>query len=82
MIWIAAGQAERDDLSSSIWKIDGIEGYVYPAASAQPSGTSRIVRAHNPSTLNWVIVPETDLALWQSYGFTAAAVLIGYAYLN
>ena len=32
--------------------------------------------------LNWVLFPESDLAQWQSYGFTGATIIVGYSYLN
>jgi subtilisin family serine protease len=81
--YIAAGQAERDAVSlNADWVIDGIEGYLYSAAGAQPAGTSRILRGFNPTSVNWVLFPESDLAQWQSYGFTGAATVVGYAYLN
>ena len=81
--YIAAGQAERDAVTSNVdWFIDGVEGYLYSASGAQPAGTSRILRGFNPTSLNWVLFPESDLALWQSYGFTGAATVVGYTYLN
>lgn len=80
--YIAAGPVERDALDPAIWRIDGVEGYVYPASGAQPPGTSRILRGVNPTSLNWVLFPESDLPQWQSYGFTGAATVVGYSYLN
>ncbi len=80
--YIAAGAAERDALDAAIWRIDGVEGYIYPASGAQPPGTSRILRGVHPTSLNWVLFPESDLAQWQSYGFTGAATVVGYTYLN
>lgn len=80
--YAAAGSTERDALDPALWRIDGVEGYVYPASGAQPPGTSRILRGVNPTSLNWVLFPESDLAQWQSYGFTGAATVVGYTYLN
>lgn len=80
--YIAAGSTERDALDPALWRIDGVEGYIYPASGGQPPGTSRIVRGFNATSLNWVLFPESDLAQWQSYGFTGGTTVVGYTYLN
>ena len=80
--YIAAGQAERDALAPAVWNIDGVEGYLYSAVGAQPAGTSRILRGFNPTSLNWVLFPESDLAAWQARGFTGGTTLVGFGYLN
>ncbi len=79
--YIAVGTADRDSLGTSSWKIDGVEGYIYPPSASQPAGTARIVRGFNPASLNWVLFPEVDLVAWQAAGFTVST-FVGYAYLN
>jgi serine protease len=80
--YLAAGNAERNALSTSIWKPDGVEGYIYPTNIAQPSGTIRIVRGHDAANLRWTVYPESQIATWQARGYTSGTTFIGYAYPN
>jgi serine protease len=80
--YIAAGNAERNALSPSIWNLDGVEGYIYPSNIVQPAGTIRIVRGHDAANLRWAIYPESEIGAWQTRGFTSPTQFIGYAFAN
>ncbi len=80
--YLAAGNAERNALSTAIWFLDGIEGYIYPSNIAQPPGTIRVVRGHDAANLRWTVYPESQTAAWQARGYTSGTTFIGYAYPN
>jgi serine protease len=80
--YLAAGNAERNALSTSVWNLDGIEGYIYPSNIAQPSGTIRIVRGHDATNFRWTVYPESQIATWQARGYTSGTTFLGYAYPN
>lgn len=80
--YLAAGNTERNALSTSIWFLDGIEGYIYPSNIAQPPGTIRIVRGYDAANLRWTVYPESETAAWQARGYTSGTTFIGYAYPN
>jgi hypothetical protein len=44
------------------YKLDGIEGYIYPLSMAQPLGTVRLMRKYNPTLDDHAIFPETRLS--------------------
>lgn len=80
--YLAAGNTERNALSTSVWFLDGIEGYIYPPNIAQPAGTIRIVRGHDAANLRWTVYPESEISAWQARGYTSGTTFIGYAYSN
>lgn len=69
----------------SFFMLDGIEGYVYPPNSAQPSGTVAVIRMEKlpppGGTYTWILGAQSDQTSFQSLGFVNPVVL-GYAYLN
>jgi serine protease len=68
------------------YKIDGIEGFVYPKSMAQPSGAVRLLRRYNPARDDTAIFPETPViaATMAAQGYTtlSGADWIGYVYAN
>ncbi len=67
------------------YKVDGIEGYVYPKAATQPPGTVRLMRKYHPGRDDNAVFPETELASMQVQGYvedTNSTDWLGYAYLN
>lgn len=66
------------------YKLDGIEGYVYPKSMAQPPGTVRLMRKYNSARDDRAIFPETRLAAMMAEGYTlnTGSDWIGYVYPN
>jgi len=67
------------------YKLDGIEGYIYPLSTAQPLGTVRLMRKYNPTLDDHAIFPETRLSEMLAAGYTANTGYsdsIGFVYPN
>jgi serine protease len=64
------------------YRIDGIEGYVYPKTLAQPLGTTKLLRRYNASRDDHAIFPETKLVQYQNEGYTSGTAWLGYVYEN
>ncbi len=67
------------------YKLDGVEGYLYPKSLAQPAGTLRLMRKYNPERDDHAIFPETEAAAMWAAGYTVNTGntdWIGYAYPN
>lgn len=66
------------------YKLDGIEGYIFPDYEPQPPGTVRLYRKYNPARDDHAIFPETMLAEMTSAGYTqnSGHEWIGYVYVN
>lgn len=78
----AAGVVAYQD---SGYKLDGIEGYIYPKnVSPQPAGTVRLMRKYNPARDDHAIFPETLLGAMQAQGYTqdSGSDWLGYVYPN
>ncbi len=69
-------------VSAAGYKIDGIEGYVYPSGYAQPAATEPLIRAYNPSVDDHAIFPQSLQASMASQGYTANVANLGYVYRN
>lgn len=69
---------------SSGYKLDGIEGYIYPKTISQPTGTVRFMRKYNPARDDHAIFPETMLSTMTSQGYTenSGSDWLGYVYPN
>lgn len=70
-----------------IWgyKLDGIEGYIYPKTmSPQPIGTVRLMRKYNPTLDDHAIFPESMLSAMTALGYTqnSGSDWLGYVYPN
>lgn len=72
--------------SYSAWgyRLDGIEGYIYPKTIAQPAGTVRLMRKYNAARDDHAIFPESELAAMQAQGYTvnSGSDWLGYVYPN
>lgn len=66
------------------YKLDGIEGYIYPKSLPQPTGTVKLMRKYNPARDDHAIFPETQLATMAAEGYTAdsGSDWLGYVYPN
>lgn len=69
---------------TSGYKLDGIEGYIYPKTIAQPPGTLRLMRKYNPTRDDHAIFPETALSSMTAQGYTqnSGSDWLGYVYPN
>lgn len=67
------------------YKVDGVEGFVFPLTQAQPSGTVKMMRKYNPARDDHAIFPFDSLSMMNSQGYTAntnSVDSLGYAYPN
>lgn len=66
------------------YKLDGIEGYIYPKTSPQPTGTVKLMRKYNPNLDDHAIFPDTLLTDMTNQGYTqnSGSDYIGYVYVN
>ncbi|MBK6982795.1 MAG: S8 family serine peptidase [Betaproteobacteria bacterium] len=69
-------------VSAAGYKIDGIEGYVYPYGYAQPANTEALIRAYNPAVDDHAIFPQSLQASMASQGYTVNVTTLGYVYRN
>ena len=69
---------------SAGYKLDGIEGYLYPKTMTQPAGTVRLMRKYNPARDDHAIFPESQLSAMAALGYTqnSGSDWIGYVYPN
>lgn len=67
------------------YKLDGIEGYIYPKTmSPQPLGTVRLMRKYKPEHDDHAIFPETQLVTMEQDGYdqNSGSDWLGYVYPN
>ncbi|MFY7857344.1 MAG: hypothetical protein ACOVQT_14490, partial [Rubrivivax sp.] len=66
------------------YRLDGIEGYIYPKTLPQPAGTVRLMRKYNPLRDDHAIFPESKLAAMQAAGYVqdTGSDWLGYVYPN
>ncbi|MGE0862107.1 MAG: S8 family serine peptidase [Gammaproteobacteria bacterium] len=69
-------------VSAAGYKIDGVEGYVYPYSYAQPANTEALIRAYNPAVDDHAIFPQSLQASMASQGYTVNVTTLGYVYRN
>lgn len=71
---------------SFAYKLDGIEGYIFDDAYAQPPGTEKLYRYYNASGDDHAIFPESKLSAMISAGYSppggGANPWIGFVYPN
>lgn len=69
---------------SAGYKLDGIEGYIYPKTITQPLGTVRLMRKYNPQRDDHAIFPETALSAMTAQGYiqNSGSDWLGYVYRN
>lgn len=81
----ASTEAQVDTYVSYGYRVDGIEGYIYPASMEQPSGTVRLLARYNRDIDDYAIFPEDRLADFVSNGWDevpAPGGELGYVYRN
>ena len=66
------------------YRLDGIEGYIYPKTVSQPYGAVRLMRKYNPARDDHAIFPETALSTMTTQGYTqnSGSDWLGYVYPN
>lgn len=66
------------------YRLDGIEGYIYPKSESQPTGTVKLMRKYNPDRDDHAIFAETHLSYYSSLGYTenSGSDWLGYVYPN
>lgn len=82
---VLLAESEVDYFKSRGFKVDGLEGYVYPKNLPQPAGTVRLLRKYNSARDDHAIFPETALTTMQAQGYTIDTNLtdwLGYVYPN
>jgi hypothetical protein len=79
-----ADTAGVNAFKSAGYKLDGIEGYLYPKTMTQPAGTVRLMRKYNPARDDHAIFPESQLSAMAAQGYTqnSGSDWIGYVYPN
>lgn len=66
------------------YRLDGVEGYIYPKTQSQPLGSVRLMRKYNPARDDHAIFPETELTNMVNEGYTqnSGSDWLGYVYPN
>ncbi len=66
------------------YRLDGIEGYIYPSSEPQPTGTVKLYRRYNWARDDHAIFPESELNNMVSQGYIQSVGndWIGYVYPN
>jgi hypothetical protein len=89
----AVSAAEVQNFLQVGYKLDGLEGYLFPLNQPQPVGTVTVYRGYNGSVYgepestadDWAVYPESELGTMAAQGFRTNLLWtgpIGYAYLN
>lgn len=81
---LAAGAADRDYFIALGYKLDGIEGYIYPLSEPQPAGTVQLYRRKHPTYLDHAVFTDAELSAMTAAGYTQISngEIIGYVYRN
>jgi serine protease len=77
-------QAGINSFASVGYRVDGIEGYIYPKTITQPTGTVRLMRKYNAARDDHAIFPESLLMQYTNEGYTlnSGSDWLGYVYLS
>lgn len=80
----ATSQAQLNAFTSLGYRLDGLEGYVYPSTQTQPAGTQRLLMRYHPGRDDHAIFPESLLAQYQAEGYSQVSGIdwLGYVYVN
>ena len=81
---VLVNQSEISGYYAIGYRVDGIEGYIYPSTAGQPAGTVRLLKRYNPALDDHAVFPETTLGTMTAQGYTTISGLdwLGYVYLN
>ena len=77
--------ANQTDVAAYIgvgYKLDGIEGYIYPIDQTQPSGAVRLILAYHPTLDDHVVYPEPLASTYDAQGYTYIVKALGFDYQN
>ena len=77
--------ANQTDVAAYIgvgYKLDGIEGYIYPIDQTQPSGTVRLILAYHPTLDDHAVYPELLASIYDAQGYSYIVKALGYVYKN
>jgi hypothetical protein len=83
--WSAEPLNSESYIQSRGYKLDGIEGYIFPRTMPQPSGTERLMRKYNPNRDDIALFNESRLAYFLGQGYTQNVGnmdWLGYVYPN
>lgn len=69
-------------VASAGYKVDGIEGYVYPYGYPQPPGTEALIRAYHSARDDHAIFPSSEYINMDAQGYNASVAYLGYVYRN
>lgn len=75
---------EVGNFQAAGYRVDGIEGYIYPNTAPQPLNTVRLLKRYNPALDDHAVFPETALSTMVANGYTTISGLdwLGYVYAN
>ncbi|RFC33295.1 MAG: hypothetical protein DID92_2727744756 [Candidatus Nitrotoga sp. SPKER] len=69
-------------IGSAFYKLDGIEGYIYPTSLSKPTNATPLLRAYNPTRDDYAIFPQQQQTIMANDGYTQNVTTLGYVYLN
>lgn len=70
--------AELDNFKELGYKVDGIEGYVYPKTLPQPAGATHLLRMYNPQKDDHAIFPYSQYAAMWAAGYTSMSYGVNF----
>ena len=81
---VLAMSTELSTFTNIGYRVDGLEGYVYPKSRPKPTGTVKLMRKYNPARDDHAVFPETLLTQYTNEGYTATTSTdyLGYVYVN
>lgn len=71
-------EAELDNFKALGYKVDGIEGYVYPKTLPQPAGATHLLRMYNPQKDDHAIFPYSRYAAMWAAGYTSMSYGVNF----
>ena len=69
-------------VSGAGYKVDGIEGYVYPYGYPQPPGTEALIRGYHSGRDDHAIFPSSEYVNMDAQGYNVSVTYLGYVYRN
>src|SRR5690606_39809273 len=71
-------------INTKHYKLDGIEGYVYPADKPPPTGAVRLKRASKDAgnAVSFAVFPEALQSAMQAQGYIYGMTTLGWAFPN
>jgi hypothetical protein len=78
----------KDEIAYFVWlgyKVDGLEGFIYPPDQPQPPGTVRLMRLYNADRDDHAMFPETAYSAMYNAGYyyySNNSYWLGYVYPN